>query len=81
MYRQLAKTITRKQADLLLVAHIFKTDAIIGTRDVVNFAHAREAGVTDKENVRQATENEGECYLITVKFPRQVPPQISSHYN
>ena len=49
---------------------------IFGARDVVNFPHAREAGVTNQENVEQATENEGKWYLITVKFPRQVPPQI-----
>ena len=31
----------KKTGSLLLVAHIFKTDEILGTRDVVNFAHAR----------------------------------------
>ena len=56
-------------------------DEILGTTDVVNFPHAREVGVANQENVGQATENEGKCYLITVKFPRQVPPQISSPYN
>ena len=50
---------------------------MLNTRDVVNFRHAREAGVTtNQENVGQAPENEGRCYLITIKFPRQVPPQI-----
>ena len=52
-------------------------DEILETRDVVNFPHAREVGVKNQENMGQATENEGKCYLITVKFPRQVPPQIS----
>ena len=51
-------------------------DEIFGARDVVNFPHAREAGVTNQENVEQATENEGKWYLITVKFPRQVLQQI-----
>ena len=58
-----------------------RLDEILGTRDVVNFPHAREAGVTNLENVRQTTKNEGKCYLITVKFPRQGSPQISSPYN
>ena len=45
-------------------------DEILGTRDVVNFYHAKEAGVTNQENVRQATENQGKCCLTTVKFPK-----------
>ena len=51
-------------------------DEILETRDVVNFPHAREAGVTNQENVGQAIENEGKCYLITVKIPRQLSSQI-----
>ena len=42
--------------------------------DVVNLPHAQEAGVTNQENVGQATENEDKCYLITVKFPRHFLP-------
>ena len=45
-------------------------DEILGTRDVVNFYHAKEAGFTNQENVRQATENQGKCCLTTVKFPK-----------
>ena len=57
-------------------------DEILGTRNVVNFPHAREVEkienqVENQENMGQATENERKYYLITVKFPRQVPPQIS----
>ena len=51
-------------------------EEILRTWDIVNFPHARKAGVTNQENVGQATENKGKCYLTTVKFSMQVPPQI-----
>ena len=34
-------------------------DKIFGTREFVNFSDAREEGVTNQENVGQATENKG----------------------
>ena len=76
MHTMPAKTIQENRQIPTFCPYFQDFHEILETRDIVNFPHAREAGITNQENVGQATENEGKCYLITVKFPRQVSPQI-----
>ena len=61
MHGKPAKTITRKQTDLLLFAHIFNTLMRFLEQGMLLIFLMYEV-VTNQENVGQAIENEGKCY-------------------